>query len=754
MGLFSSKKIYVSSTVYNMAGDINERPNYLKTLVIGKVIQDVDKRSFGASIVDGYIYGPGIRLRNYGLWGVENFPQVGVVTAEFYGSSKIESSDIASLIPHDPGQTIGIQRAEVNSADPSYWAEQWMLQNNPDEIETDWRSDYDDAANKIIVTLEGGSSEFTPVGFDRSATYLYVLYTILEPGEDVLNPEELDESRAELLIYKIGSGTAPSIDNKLSEAAQEGYYLPFIPVRLDNEPVDEVHFPDLREESAKAYRKLTGGQGSFERDLIKPLEENEHIDDIDYAYVLPAVALNTKENAAKKYLFAFFEMLLQTQELGPEEYTEWQAAQSEYDAYSADFVDWQAAQEDPLDPRYGTSPPAQVRPYPMPGNEIRIKSSGEAGEAVNLDLRISWQGMSSTTATGLFQPDAKVGDTRIQYDSTDTYNPVSSSEGNPILLDPINVDQITITQQIGPNEWKQIYITGLVHRNYIYGGKFVEITAKDALADTEESGFLIPIHSETFKRFSVVDWTQMSTACCYMVLNSYQVVKTGFFGSTFFKIFLVVAIVAITVATGGAGAGSAGLLGSNAAVGAALGLTGTAAIVAGGVANAIVAMVLIKAISIGATGIFGDKIGAIIGAIAGIIALQVGISIQSGASLSSAFGALLKADNIIAMTSAVGNGIAGYIQAGAMEMAEKTGKLQENYQQKSDEVSRLYAQNIGSDRARLDPLMLLGDEGLVNLEGALGFLQRTLMTGSDVADLSITMLSNFADITLSTELNL
>lgn len=755
MGLFGSKKIYVSSTVYNLAGDINDRPNYLKTLITGKVIQGTDKRSFADSIVGGYLNGPGIKLRNFGRWGVDNFPQVGVVSAQFYGQDRIDQSDIASLVPHDSDQTIGIQRTEINSADPSYWAEQWMLENNHDEIGSDWKADYNDDTNKVVITFQdGGTAQFTPKDFDRTATYLYLLYTILEPGESIFNPEELDESRAELLIYRIGSGLAPSIDAKLSESSQDGYYLPFIPVRLDNQMVDEEHYPELRKESERAFRKLTGGTASFEKDLVKPLADNENIKDIDYAYVLPAVALNTKENSARKYLFAFFEMLLETQELGPDEYNEWQETQAQYDAYSADFADWQQAQDDPFDPRYGEPAPTQVRPYPMPGNEIRIKSSGTASAKVNLDLRISWQGMSSTTGTGQFKPDAKAGDTVVQYGSTDVYNPVSSSEGDPIILDPINVNQITITQQTSNNTWKRINIIGLVHRNYIYGGKFVEITAKDALADDEESGFLVPIHNQTFNRFSVIDWTQMSMACCYMVINSYQVVKTGFFGSTFFKVLLVVVVVAITVATGGTGAGSVGLLGSNAAVGTALGLSGTAAIVAGAVANAIVAMVLVKAISIGATAIFGDKIGAIIGAIAAVVALQVGTALQSGASLASSFGALLKAENIIAMTSAVGNGVAGYIQAGAMEMQGKTQKLQEDYKTRSQEISALYAQNIGTDRARLDPLMLLSDESIVNLEGAAGFLQRTLMTGSDVADLSITMLSNFADITLSTELNL
>ena len=63
MGLGSSKKkIKVFSDIYNLAGDINKRPNFLKTLVFGQTMYK-SHPSMGRAITDGYLKGPGIKLR-------------------------------------------------------------------------------------------------------------------------------------------------------------------------------------------------------------------------------------------------------------------------------------------------------------------------------------------------------------------------------------------------------------------------------------------------------------------------------------------------------------------------------------------------------------------------------------------------------------------------------------------------------------------------------------------------------------------
>ncbi len=136
--------------------------------------------------------------------------------------------------------------------------------------------------------------------------------------------------------------------------------------------------------------------------------------------------------------------------------------------------------------------------------------------------------------------------------------------------------------------WHCLAITGLTHVNNIYEDKSIYTDAFTALGDADESGFIIPIHEAVFRAMPMVQATQMSTACCYLVVNSYVVVKQAWYQTAFFQILLIVVVIVISIFTFGAGSIlGAGVLGTDAAIGATIGLTGTAALVAGAIVNAL-----------------------------------------------------------------------------------------------------------------------------------------------------------------------
>src|ERR1700743_3516987 len=111
MGLFGSTKIYVSSTVYNLAGDVDKRPNFLKTLVSQNIIVGTRGTSMTDSMVSGYLNGPGIRIRNYGRWSLTNYPEVGVIRGVLRTQVSVDSSVVATQVPGvGPGQDGGFQR--------------------------------------------------------------------------------------------------------------------------------------------------------------------------------------------------------------------------------------------------------------------------------------------------------------------------------------------------------------------------------------------------------------------------------------------------------------------------------------------------------------------------------------------------------------------------------------------------------------------------------------------------------------------
>lgn len=891
MGLFSSKKTYVSSTIYNMAGDIADRSNFLKTVIAAHVIGE-DSGSMSNSIQQSYIKGPGVKLRNFGAWADDNYSIVGVPQGNLYSRISVPSEEVAKHIPHPENTTVEVQRVDVRLSEYGFWAEQYMLLNYPEQITTNWVSDYDEVNNKIKITLADTSViEFTPNDFNKSAAYIYALYTLVtgRQADDVVEGNEVilgsaepypstsgyeskssltreeseilekivqstttysdgrpaevktttsnseatytyyraeyekseylgsenesgdqlaskvtilrfrrdgsviqtestqtttetladgvvkttvtktteDElvvekayrsdtqrvviqsrSPAQLYIYKLGSGNQ-ELDDLVNQKPDDGYYFPFIPVRLDNKFLSPTYEEAAYLKAKRAYKKATTGNLD---DIVDDLAENKSIKDIDYAYVMFGVSLNTKENTGKKYLYKFFDRLRLSQDTNRDDYAIWRAQQTDYDTAAEEYIDWRESQNNPESTKFGTEPPSVPNTSALPVSEIRIRGNGTLN--TNLDMQITWQSITRATGTGQFRVGAKKESYEVQYISTQVYSMPNFSNGTVLPTDGLRVPRLIMYHQIDDDHWESLTIIGLVHKNYIYKGKYVETDAEDAMKDAEESGFLVPLHYGVFRELSLVDATQLSTACCYLVLNSYLVKKTGFFQSGFFKILLVIAVIAITVATGGAGAAlGAGLLGSAASVGAAIGLTGTLAIIAGAVANAIVAMIVTKLITAGAVAIFGEKLGAIIGTIAAIVTMQVGTAMSTGSSLASMLPSLARADNILRMTMAAGDGISGYIAAGAAETAGKTQQLIADYEKQAADISKLYEQNIGYGSANLNPQLIQAVKEL-RVEGSDSFLQRTLMTGSEVAELSIGLITNFTDVTLSTDLKL
>lgn len=703
MGFFGGKKTYVSSTLYNMAGDIENRSNYLKTLVAGNVLAGRGV-PMGEALRNGYLNGPGLKLRNFANWAKTNYEEVGMPEGNFASSTSASNAIVAAQLNFGPNTSTQVHRVDIGPADFTYWAEQWMFANRELDFYKDWSADYNASTGIVTVTIEGNSNYSFYLGpLDKTGTYIYASYTRTDNRED----GTAYQYKRSTFIYKVGQGNATLDALANAPKVDDGSYFPFIPVRLNNQFLSDTYLPEAYEASVKAYRRATNA--SFDS-LVDSLKTNENLKDIDYAYVMFGVVLNTKENSGRKYLFDFFKRAKGITGSGKAQFDSWKNYTSG-----------------------GSIPQAQVR----------VKSQGSVPS--NLDIRISWTTLEEASGTGIRKTGANPGDCWIAYNGTENYG---SGLGDGYAL-----NKITIYHQASADKWEAVTITGLVHRNYIYNGKYVEITAKEALEDPEESGFLVPLHYATYKAMSLVNSTQLSTACAYMVINSYKVVKTKWYQTGFFKVLLIVAIIAVTYATGGAGAFATGLLGSSAAIGAAVGLTGALAFIAGAVANALAAIILTKIIAIGATAIFGEKLGLIIAAVASIAAMQVGTALSNGTALSASFANLMSAPSIIQMTSAVGQGVSGWIQADAMSTMQKTQDLVASYEKKSAEISKAAEENLGFGRAQLDPLALFANRTL-SVESPNTFLQRTLMTGTDIAELTNSLLTNFADITLSTELPL
>lgn len=570
----------------------------------------------------------------------------------------------------------------------------------------------------------------------------------------VLNPKPL-----QVFIYRERSGNS-ELDKLFPPRESFGEFVPFIPIRHFKKFISKDYLPDVYAASVKAAKRSMDATYS---DIVDKIADNENVYDIDFTYVVFGASLNAKDHFSLEYIYRFFDKIY-SGSFNPGSFLDWEARYNLYRQSMKKWQEWLEGQSSIVSGLFGTPAPAVIPMPEMPTSEVRITSS-----RVNYDMRISWKELFKDTGPGLAKPGAKVGEywierggareypTYINYDARSLSDP--SAWQNVIS---IRLERIYIYHQVSANSWERLSILGLKHENYVYKGKAVSITAFNALNDPDLSGFIIPIHRDILDSMSLIDVTQLAQSTGYLVFNSYQVVRKKWYQSGLFKFILAVVIVVVSIYTGGAGAaGGSGILGSNVAVGVALGATAsiTMAAIVGAIANSIAAMIMTQLIMKATTYIVDDKAGFLIAAIASFVALNITHTVANSSaafsdSLASSFHNMLKADNLINLTKSIGSGYSQMISTDTQKLLESTQGVWEEFKDQSRIITQAYQDNLGTNLDLFNPMELTDVLSNITIESADSFLTRTLLTGMDIAEISMEMIEKHSKITLSTDVNL
>lgn len=553
----------------------------------------------------------------------------------------------------------------------------------------------------------------------------------------------------QVYIYEVGTGNA-ILDALVEAADASGFqeFYPFMPIRINNTSITDPQYATPYAELKKAYRRAY--QGKNIDHLIEAVEDNESIGDIDYAYLCFGVSLNVQENACKKYIYDFMETMIPFQKSGSGSVMTTLAAEvAAYDTALGDLetwesTDWSGTAWDLISPRPAI--PQIARP---PVTTINLKDT-----TFGFDYRLSWVHTEIAQLTGSYHSDADYvgpagpptkGDFHLNKgpDFTWTEREAYNTWGSTTTSSK-TVHSMIVYWQVDSGNYRKMQIWGLTSENYIYGGKSVKITSSEALDDIEESGFLIPLHYPTMSSMGIVDYTQMATANAHIMFNSYQITKQRWYERGIFKILLVIAIIVIAVVLfPGTFAAGSGVLGGNLAVGTALGLTGVAALVAGVVANYIASIIVAEILKLVGTELFGEKWGSLFAAIAGF---AIGAAV-SGVDLFSAEG-------ILKLGNAAANGYAGMVQADIMEMNEEIQEESKEYENEMERIQKMI-DGLGGNDLNFNPLFLTewgrgngrrgGTKGYMP-ETADEYIRRTTMTGSDIVEITHSMVYDYVDV--------
>lgn len=551
----------------------------------------------------------------------------------------------------------------------------------------------------------------------------------------------------QIFIYEVGTGNS-TLDDLVNESDASGFqeFFPFVPVRINNVSITNPVYENLYDENSNIYRR--GFPGKQFSELVDIVEDNPSLEDIDYAYLCWGTSLNAKDNTAKMYTYDFFKKLIPFQRGGSgsvisefiDRVTNYNQALQALELWEQIYGD----QNEEIAWRDISSRPTIPTLNLPPTNTIRLRDGG-----IGIDYRITWIHAEEEQFNGTFEVlpniDARIKDCKMEVGSSITWQErqtYNTRAGEDIQYITNTIPSMKIYRQIDESTYRVMTIWGLVSQNYIYGGKAVTITSTEALNDSEESGFLVPLHYPTMLDMNIVDYTQLCTSNSHILFNSYEVTKQKWYQRSLFKIFLVIAIIIIAVVVfPGAFAGGGGILGGNLAVGTALGLTGTAALVAGVVANYIAAIIIAEVLKIVGTELFGEKWGALFAVIAGF---ALGATI-SGTSLFSAEG-------LLGLGNSLANGYAGWVQGDIAEMQEDWEDDNQSYEERIKYIQDLIEGLDGNNDLNFDPRFFTqGQRGNrrsdgYTMETAEQFIRRTTMTGGDVVELTHSMVFDYVDI--------
>lgn len=791
MGLFSSsKEVYVNSSVYNLAGDGDSRPDPIKQKILSHTLSG-SSTSLARVLRDSMLSGPGIKQRRFFTWAKDNY-HFGMPTGSIGPDFDLNTADLydafISVVPLDPGEDLEVISGTIDTAQVQYWVEAWLQKNQPDYVDTprgisvERNTDPLDTSqllageqivSNIVITFS--DTEFTfpvPADLEWGQTnperrLLYMLYNTI-----TVNPETkiATVSGPYLFTYRMGSGVA-ALDAMAPTQQSMSEFYPAIPLRIWNKSARDFS-ADGWNGVQTAYKKLVGSDVS---ELLDQVEDNPDIRKIDYCLLVQGVSLNTSVQMGQRYLFEFFRNLQYNQNHPQANYDQYDAAVVEATRKTALGNQWKAAntvntvntvnQKNTYhNPSFGTSYLASLMSgitnfYPYPSATSLIIRMPDLGA---FNYNIGWDRIIETDHVGnakhfdgnQSRTKAKVGDYWVMQGSPGrarrTFQEiiVGTESERQTVWRTVDVPRTFMFHQYAKRRYTKVEIWELQHWNRVYKYYSVRTEAGPALASEDESRFMVPLHQPTVKAMGLSNAAQLASTSSYLVFNTVEIVKIKWYQKKFFKVVLIFAAVATAAFTGGLSfAGGAGILGTNVAVGTAIGATAAAAALVGAAVNYIAATIVTAIIQAAAEEFIGGAAGAIIGTIASFVAIQYGAQFAATGNFNVDWGSLMRMDNLMKLTDSVSGAYTKWMEGETEGIIQEMGEMSDEFDEQTQKIKEMSEEILGMTDSDFDPMMFT-DAAEYFGESSEVFLNRTLLTGSDLAQLTYSMIENFVPVSL------
>ena len=306
MGLFGSKKkTYVSSTLYNLAGDPKGKPTFKRTAVASAIVRGSD---IPGDMRNAYLSGFAISLRSFGRWAETSGynTRVSMAKSEIALQSSFSVGVVQKYLQSGKpdNTTVEVLSADAGAADIGLWAEKFIVDNylagNTDNWRTELEYDYayEEDTNILYVMIGPTPADGQPdtrtrlvapsSDYDPNASYIYAVYRDNTSGQ-------VAESMGGNWVTI--DGIAASEPNLTGWTLTSGYQNQNTPVKLTtqirvtrkspNGSVSEAPVQtSTRTEHISVTRDVwskTEYVGSSKTDTLD-LEDEQHVIERDYSY--------------------------------------------------------------------------------------------------------------------------------------------------------------------------------------------------------------------------------------------------------------------------------------------------------------------------------------------------------------------------------------------------------------------------------------------------------------------------------------
>jgi len=379
------------------------------------------------------------------------------------------------------------------------------------------------------------TEDFTiPAGFRFGQEYLVAGYYELDAAYEIT-------PTTHTWYYAINSNLYPELSvTPIDESLNNAY--PVVPIRYRNVNIGPTNEPEIYSTGSVLLKKI----GLSFDTLTDTLEESPYIDDIDHAYIMFGVDLQTDELLLLNYLNDFFHYLHTNSQatlwdkLSEVSASGTTSSKTSYFNFGSALSNSGVSVDSNVHEIFGSSETSNSTII-NPADSMTLTEYG-------LNITLSYDRVVSVVLSGV------LNNTTIapkEFIINYSYETLEQGDSAPSREIKTTNTVLILRKQLTTGTYREVKVYNLVHRNNaIYDGKSVITTIEDVSDDVDNHNFVIPLHHTVIQQMHLTVRESFYENTLILVINSYDRVSLKWYETGAFQFVVAVAGMYIMATSG------------------------------------------------------------------------------------------------------------------------------------------------------------------------------------------------------------